>query len=236
MVGRPGCPRPRRTAKGIHLPARPGRTWLATLPVAATVALSRLHSRRRSARKQWHPESRLLSRGDVHRWTSLGKGRKSLVRRAHQRQSPTIHEFRRVRRAHPRGREIAVSTRYHGLSWRGRSLDASRDTRPRHRGLSVVDPNQDGRGTTMGNRYIIERRGGFAGPRGSGGIDDDALNPDDRQTLEQLLDAEEPLAADPGADRYTYVVTRETAVGRTTREIPESVMPAAVARVVTTQI
>ncbi len=88
----------------------------------------------------------------------------------------------------------------------------------------------------MGNRYFIERRGGFAGLKASGAIDGDALNPDDRQTLEQLLDAEEPLAADPGADRYTYVVTRETAVGNTTREIPESALPAAVASVVTPEI
>jgi hypothetical protein len=88
----------------------------------------------------------------------------------------------------------------------------------------------------MGNRCIIGRRGGFAGLKASGAIDGDALNPDDRETLEQLLDAEEPLAADPGADRYTYVVTRETALGSTMREIPESVIPAAVAGVVTPQI
>lgn len=88
----------------------------------------------------------------------------------------------------------------------------------------------------MGNRYIIERRGGLAGLKASGAIDGDALNPDDRETLEKLFDTEERLAADPGADRYTYVVTRETAMGSTTREIPESVMPAAVAGVVTPQI
>jgi hypothetical protein len=88
----------------------------------------------------------------------------------------------------------------------------------------------------MGNRYIIERRGGLAGLTASGAIDGDALNPDDRQTLEQLLDTEDPLAADPGADRYTYVVTRETALGSTTREIPESALPDAVARVATTQL
>jgi hypothetical protein len=88
----------------------------------------------------------------------------------------------------------------------------------------------------MGNRYIIERRGGFAGMKASGAVDSDALNPDDRQTMEQLLNSEEPLAADSGADRYTYLVTRETALGSTTREIPESVMPDAVAKVVTPQI
>ena len=88
----------------------------------------------------------------------------------------------------------------------------------------------------MGNRYIIERRGGFAGLKASGAIDGDALNPADRHTLEQLLDTEEPHAADPGADRYTYVVTRETVLGSTTREIPESALPDALARVVTPQI
>jgi hypothetical protein len=85
-------------------------------------------------------------------------------------------------------------------------------------------------------RYLIERRGGFAGLKASGSIDGDALDPDDRQLLEDLLDSKEPLAKDPGADRYTYVVTRENALGSTTREIPESVMPPTVASVVATEI
>jgi hypothetical protein len=88
----------------------------------------------------------------------------------------------------------------------------------------------------MLNRYIIERRGGFAGLKASGAIDSDALSPDDRQTLEQLIDSEETLAADSGADRYTYLVTRQNASGSTTREIPESLMPDAAARAVTTEI
>ena len=48
LVG-PGVLGPVAIAKGIHVPARSGRTWLATLPIAATVALPRLHSPRRSA-------------------------------------------------------------------------------------------------------------------------------------------------------------------------------------------
>jgi hypothetical protein len=88
----------------------------------------------------------------------------------------------------------------------------------------------------MQDRYIIERRGGFTGLKASGTVDGDALNPDDRETLEQLLDSEEPFAMDPGADRYTYLVTRENALGSTTREIPESVLPTAVASVVTAEI
>ena len=85
-------------------------------------------------------------------------------------------------------------------------------------------------------QYIIERRGGFAGLKASCTVDSDALDPDDRETLEALLDSEQPLAADPGADRYTYVVTRESPTGTTTREIPESVMPRTVASVVTAEI
>jgi hypothetical protein len=85
-------------------------------------------------------------------------------------------------------------------------------------------------------RYFIERRGGFAGLKASGSIAGDALDPDDRQLLEDLLDSDEPLAKDPGADRYTYVVTRENSSGSITREIPESVMPPTVASVVAAEI
>jgi hypothetical protein len=86
------------------------------------------------------------------------------------------------------------------------------------------------------NRYIIERRGGLAGLKASGAIDGDALSPGDRQALEQLIDSEETLADESGADRYTYVVTRQNASGSTTREIPESLMPIAAASVCQTEI
>jgi hypothetical protein len=85
-------------------------------------------------------------------------------------------------------------------------------------------------------RYFIERRGGFAGLKAAGSIDGDAMDPGDRQLLEDLLDSKEPFAKDPGADRYTYVVTRHNALGSTTREIPESAMPPTVASVVTAEI
>ena len=88
----------------------------------------------------------------------------------------------------------------------------------------------------MQDRYFIERRGGLAGLKASGTIDADALDPDDRNTLERILDSEEPLTGDPGADRYTYIVTREGVLGRTTREIPEGVLPAAVTSAVTAEI
>lgn len=89
----------------------------------------------------------------------------------------------------------------------------------------------------MGDRYIIERRGGFAGLKASGAVDGDALDPHDRTTLNELLDSNQPLARDAGADRYTYIVTRQSADGcNTTRQIPESMMPAAVASVVRERI
>jgi hypothetical protein len=85
-------------------------------------------------------------------------------------------------------------------------------------------------------QYIIERRGGLAGLKASCTLDGDALDPGDRETLEQLLDGDEPLGTDSGADRYTYRVTRQSSSGTTTREIPESVMPSTVASVVTADI
>ncbi|WP_428342674.1 protealysin inhibitor emfourin [Mycobacterium sp.] len=85
-------------------------------------------------------------------------------------------------------------------------------------------------------QYIIERRGGLAGLKASCTLDGDALDPDDREALEQLLDGEEPLSADSGADRYTYLVTRKSSSGTTSREIPESVMPRTLASVVTPDI
>ncbi len=88
----------------------------------------------------------------------------------------------------------------------------------------------------MQDRFTIERRGGFAGLKARGVVDADALDPSDRATLDKLLSSDEPLTRDPGADRYTYVVTRENEDGRTTREIPESVLPPRVAGVVQTSI
>ena len=88
----------------------------------------------------------------------------------------------------------------------------------------------------MSDRYFIERRGGFAGLTASGAVDGDALHPDDRRTLERLLDSNETLAQESGADRYTFVVRRDSASGSTTREIPESLMPKAVASVVRSEI
>ena len=86
------------------------------------------------------------------------------------------------------------------------------------------------------DEYIIERRGGLAGLSASGTVTADELGASDRASLDRVLDGDAPLPRDPGADRYTYVVTRRTASGETTREVPESMMPQAVARLVREQI
>ncbi|MCW2650316.1 MAG: Uncharacterized protein JWR32_1292 [Mycobacterium sp.] len=86
------------------------------------------------------------------------------------------------------------------------------------------------------NQYLIERHGGFAGLKATATVPGDALNPTDRAALDQLLDTKQPLARDPGADRYTYVVTRRGASAETTREVPESMMPDSVASLVREQI
>jgi len=83
--------------------------------------------------------------------------------------------------------------------------------------------------------YIIERRGGLAGLKASCTVDSDDLDPADRDELERLLESEEPLTQS-GADRYTYLVTRQSTSGTTTREIPEGVLPDAVANAVTVDL
>lgn len=86
------------------------------------------------------------------------------------------------------------------------------------------------------DEYIIERRGGLAGLPADGRVSADAMDAGDRESLDRILDSNAPLPRDVGADRYTYIVTRRTASGETTREIPESMMPQSVARVVREQI
>jgi len=81
--------------------------------------------------------------------------------------------------------------------------------------------------------YIIERRGGFAGLTASATVAAADMDADDRESLDRMLDGHARLMPDPGADRFTYVVTRRAESGRTTQAvIPESMMPPSVARAV----
>jgi hypothetical protein len=84
--------------------------------------------------------------------------------------------------------------------------------------------------------YLIERRGGLAGVPAHGEIAAADMDPDDRARLDRLLDGQTRVTRDAGADRFSYVVTRRTPSGETTLEIPESLVPQAVARAVRTEL
>lgn len=84
--------------------------------------------------------------------------------------------------------------------------------------------------------YLIDRRGGFTGLLASGTCTDQSLDPEARRALDGLLDSPGSLPGDPGADRFTYTVTRVSGSDRTTRAIPESLLPDAVRQVVKERI
>lgn len=85
-------------------------------------------------------------------------------------------------------------------------------------------------------RFIIERRGGIAGLKGRGEIAADELDENDRETLKGLFKGGRKLPRDEGADRYTYTVTRVSVSGSKTVEIPETLIPRALARCVKDQL
>ena len=82
------------------------------------------------------------------------------------------------------------------------------------------------------DRLKVERRGGLAGLPARGEIDVASLSPADREALESLFRHKGPLPAAPGADRFRFIVTRETASGSQTVELPEHLVPAGIARAV----
>ena len=85
-------------------------------------------------------------------------------------------------------------------------------------------------------RFIIERRGGIAGLKGRGEIAAEQLEQADREKLTDLFKGNKKLPRDEGADRYVYTVTRENKAGRKTVEIPETLIPRALTRVVKDQL
>jgi hypothetical protein len=85
------------------------------------------------------------------------------------------------------------------------------------------------------DRLLIERvggLGGFGGPhlksRGELALSD--LSPADRQTVEDLFkDPQKAVPAHPGeADAFRYRITRQTAEGTQTIDVPGNAVPAAV--------
>jgi len=82
------------------------------------------------------------------------------------------------------------------------------------------------------DRLKIERRGGIAGLRASGELDCATLCAADRAALDALFGSRVPLPRAPGADRYIYTLTRQTARGAQRLEVPEHLMPEALAAAV----
>ena len=86
------------------------------------------------------------------------------------------------------------------------------------------------------DRFTIERRGGFAGLKASGSIDSSALDQADKVKLQEFFKRKRPLPSDAGADRYIFTVTHESDVGKQTIDVPESLLPSGLARIVKEQI
>jgi hypothetical protein len=79
------------------------------------------------------------------------------------------------------------------------------------------------------DKLVIERRGGFAGLKATGEIDASALDAPTRAALDALFAAKKKFPAARGADRYVYVLTRGTGPDAKTVEVPEHMVPAAIA-------
>jgi hypothetical protein len=81
------------------------------------------------------------------------------------------------------------------------------------------------------DRLRIERIGGpgFGGPhlKSRGSVALSALSAADRQAVEKLFRAGNKADRSPGGDMFRYKITRETASGAQTIEVPESAVPEA---------
>jgi hypothetical protein len=78
-------------------------------------------------------------------------------------------------------------------------------------------------------RLIVERRGGLVGMVVKGEIDEESLSDPDRAALNEFFRPERPTIAPQGADRFRYLITRITKENVSTVEIPEHLVPRAIA-------
>jgi hypothetical protein len=77
------------------------------------------------------------------------------------------------------------------------------------------------------DKLIIERKGGFTGLKASGEVDASALDDATREAVEKLFNMREKPPASKGADRFVYVLKRDTGKGMQTVEVPEEQLPSA---------
>ena len=81
-------------------------------------------------------------------------------------------------------------------------------------------------------RVRIERRGGLAGRPAVGEREDHELTGSEQAALKELLaKPPAPQTAAPGADRYRYKVTVEDDKGTNVLDVPEHLMPEALAAI-----
>lgn len=78
-------------------------------------------------------------------------------------------------------------------------------------------------------RIKIERRGGLAGAPAVGERDESELTTAEHHALRQLLQSPPAAAPSPGADRFHYKVTIEDQNGTRELQVPEHMMPEALA-------
>ena len=79
------------------------------------------------------------------------------------------------------------------------------------------------------DKLVIERRGGFAGLKAKGEVDASALDEATRAALDALFAAKKKFPAAKGADRFIYTLTRGEGAGAKSVEVPENMLPAALA-------
>ena len=84
----------------------------------------------------------------------------------------------------------------------------------------------------------VERLGGLAGfgggghVRSQGQLDTDALSAQEQRAVEALFKPHGKTKASPVRDGFRYRITRDTAAGTESVEVPEEAVPSAVAQCV----
>lgn len=83
-------------------------------------------------------------------------------------------------------------------------------------------------------KVSVVRSGGFAGITRRGEKDYAELSPEQQEALQKVLEAGARAAAPPaGADRFVYKVEVQDERGTRTVTVPETAMPASLARIAT---